>query len=128
MKAVKIVYLIMNIVMVLACAGLAVWGAADGFSVLHLIAPVAAAALFAALVLPKTDDVFKKVMRVVLSSHIAVVIALTQAFFVFGVKAVNAAVILAIAAALVAFMVWALRRMLIKFGELGGKQEKDVVE
>ena len=123
MKAVKIIYLIMNIVMILACAALAALGIINGQSVWLTAVPAAAAVLFAGLVLPKSKEGLKKIMRIVLSSHIAVIIALTQAFFVFRVEAVSSAIIIVIAAALIVFMVWSLNRMLKKFSGLGEKKE-----
>jgi hypothetical protein len=112
--------------MILACAVLAAIKIGKGSWALYLIAPVIAAGFFAFMALPKTADPLKKLMRVVFSAHIAVIITITQAVFVFEIKTGNAAAILAIAAVFIAFMVWALRRMFKKLSEFENKEEKEM--
>ena len=43
----------------------------------------------------------------------------------FRVEVINAVIIIIIAAALIAFMVWSLRRMLKKFSELGNIENNE---
>ena len=65
MKKAKMIYIIMNVIMILACAVLAAIKIGKGSWALYLIAPVIAAGFFAFMALPKTADPLKKLMRVV---------------------------------------------------------------
>jgi FlaA1/EpsC-like NDP-sugar epimerase len=126
MKAAKIVYIIMNIVMIFVCIGLAVFAMISGFNMLYLIAPIAALALFLFMQLNKSGDELKDLMKIVFSAHVAVMIVVTQAVFAFNVEIGNAFVLVAIAAVLIVFMIFALNKMLKKmaeFAQLNKKQE-----
>jgi FlaA1/EpsC-like NDP-sugar epimerase len=126
MKAAKIVYIIMNIVMIFVCIGLAVFAMISGFNMLYLIAPIAALALFLFMQLNKSGDELKDLMKIVFSAHVAVMIVVTQAVFAFNVEIGNAFVLIAIAAVLIVFMIFALNKMLKKmaeFAQLNKKQE-----
>jgi len=122
MKAAKIIYIIMNVIMILACTVLAVVGIINGFSLLYLIAPIIAVALFTVVIFRKNADGFINLMWIIFSAHIAVIIAVTQAVFVFDVKIGNAVAMLIIAVLLIAFMVWAISRM---FKKLAGLEKND---
>ncbi len=114
MKAVRIIYIIMNSIMIAACAALAMLKTQSPQFVLYLIAPILSAGVFIAALIIKTKSDFKKLMMIILSAHVSVVVTVAQGVFAFDMQAGNAAAIVAITAALMAFMIWSIRKMFKK--------------
>ncbi len=125
MKAAKNIYIVMNVILILTCIGLGVYAMLGGFNVLFLIAPFAALALFLFILLNKSEDEMKNLMKAVFSAHIAVILAVTQGTFAFKMQAGNAIVIIAIAAVLVAFMIISLKKMFKKLAEFSAGNSKE---
>ena len=124
MKAVRIIYIIMNAIMIAACAVLAILKINSAQFALYLIAPIlSAGSLIAALVVKSKSD-FKKLMMIILGAHISVVITVAQGVFAFDMQAGNAAAIVAITAALMAFMIWSIRKMFKKLDSFTQPKEK----
>jgi prepilin signal peptidase PulO-like enzyme (type II secretory pathway) len=114
MKAVRIVYIIMNAIMIAACVVLAILKIQSPQFALYLIAPIILAGVFIAALTVKSKSDFKKLMMIILSAHISVVITVAQGVFAFEMQAGNAAVIIVITAILMAFMIWSVRKMFKK--------------
>ena len=114
MKAVRVIYIIMNSIMIAACAVLAILKIHSPQFALYLIAPIMSAGAFIAALIIKSKSDFKKLMMIILSAHISVVITVAQGVFAFDMQAGNAAAIIAISAALMAFMIWSIRKMFKK--------------
>jgi hypothetical protein len=124
MKAVRIIYIIMNSIMIAACIALAILKTQSPYFALYLIAPILTAGAFIAALIVKSKSDFKKLMTIILSAHISVVITVAQGVFVFDMQAGNAAVIIAITAALMVFMIWSMRKMFKKLDNFASPEAK----
>ncbi len=115
----------MNIILIFTCIGLAIFAMTDGFNALFMIAPIITLALFLFMLLNKSNEELKNLMKVIFSAHIAVMAAVTQGVFAFNVEIGNALVLVVIAAVLVVFMIFALKNMFRKMEEFNAMIKSD---